>query len=87
MDAIEHFIIGYLGFMNVHKNVFIICFHQGAEVIIEQSNVDFGLVRLGEASQTVITIQNTCRVPAKWSLREAETHADVSHKMFSFLEF
>ena len=49
-------------------------------MVIEQSNVDFGLVRLGEAGQTVITIHNTCRVPAKWSLREAETHADVSKR-------
>ena len=51
---------------------------QGPEVIIEESKLDFGLVRLGESSQCRMCIQNTSRVGAKWSIQEAKTHTDVS---------
>ena len=43
-------------------------------MLIEQSDVNFGLIRIGDVAKEIITIQNTSRVPAVWELREAVTH-------------
>ena len=47
---------------------------KGPEVVIEQSNINLGLVRLGKVIQTRMSIRNTSRVPAEWAVSESPVH-------------
>ena len=50
------------------------CVFKGPEVVVEQSHINFGLVRLGETVEATMTIRNTSRVPAKWTCMESPEH-------------
>ena len=41
---------------------------QGPEVVIEETDINFGLIRFGQSASRTINISNDCRVPAKWHL-------------------
>ena len=46
----------------------LICIFQGPDLIVDQPDVNFGLVRFGTVVKKCITLRNTCRVPAKWTI-------------------
>jgi len=51
--------------------------YQGPEVSIEEPEVNFGLVRLGDIVTRTVTVRNECRVPASWCIREAPSHIET----------
>ncbi|XP_013414779.1 deleted in lung and esophageal cancer protein 1 [Lingula anatina] len=44
---------------------------KGPEVVLENADVNFGLVRMGMEASCEILLRNTCQVPAKWTLQES----------------
>ena len=52
-----------------HIDSFII---QGPEVAIENSDINLGLVRLGEIGKGTILLRNTSQVSASWKIYETE---------------
>ncbi|KAK2147788.1 hypothetical protein LSH36_535g01010 [Paralvinella palmiformis] len=60
---------------------------KGPEVSIEEPEVNFGLVRLGDIVTRTVTVRNECRVPASWCIREAPSHIETQEDILPESEF
>lgn len=56
-----------------------LCFLKGPDLVIDQPDVNFGLVQLGSVAQSALTLRNFSRVPAKWQICEASGLHEVSY--------
>ena len=63
---------------------------QGPELVIDNPDVNFGLVRLGDTVESSVVLRNTSQVSAQWSIREtnAESSSEVivKHKRKKLLK-
>ncbi len=60
---------------------------QGPEVIIDNPDLNFGLVRLGDSVEMCVIIRNQSQVSAKWSIKESDVHASQEENAVSFMDF
>ncbi|KAK6165505.1 hypothetical protein SNE40_022422 [Patella caerulea] len=56
---------------------------KGPEINIEEPNVNFGLIRLGETSVREITLNNLSQLPTKWSISDFVTAPASENSMES----
>ena len=48
---------------------------QGPEIVVDDPDLNFGLVELGDEETMSLRIRNTSRMSAKWAISESEEHA------------
>ena len=65
-------------------NKFSIFFFQGPEITIDNADVNFDLVSLGETRVEHIFIRNNCQIPAKWSIAECQEFSANVEEMVIF---
>ena len=51
---------------------------KGPDLVIDQPDVNFGLVQMGCVAQSSLTLRNFSRVPARWQIHEISDLQEVS---------
>jgi hypothetical protein len=57
---------------------------KGPEITVDNADLNFGLVRLGNTVCMDLVIRNTSHIPAKWTIQESPACAESDNAMVSF---